>query len=73
MILPNKIISLEDSCLPKAAKLLGVLKDNDSVQAVYLQYKDIFLDISEFIDALDLLFVLEKINVNLKSGVIQLA
>jgi hypothetical protein len=73
MILPNKIISLEDSCLPKAAKLLGVLEDNDSVQTVYLNNKDIFLDISEFIDALDLLFILNKINVNLNSGVIQLA
>ncbi|WP_375139346.1 ABC-three component system middle component 7 [Pseudomonas lurida] len=73
MILPNKVISLEDSCLPKAAKLLGVLKGVDTVQAVYLNNKDIFFDVSEFIDALDLLFVLKKINVNFTSGVIQLA
>lgn len=73
MILPNKIISLKDSCLPKAAKLLGVLKDNDTVQAVYLNHKGVFFDVSEFIDALDLLFVLKKINVNFTSGVIQLA
>jgi len=73
MILPNKIISLEDSCLPTAAKLLEVLKGNDTVQAVYLNHKDLFSDVSEFIDALDLLFVLKKINVNFTSGVIQLA
>lgn len=73
MILPNKIISLEDSCLPKAAKLLEVLRGNDTVQAVYLDHKDIFSDVSDFIDALDLLFVLKKINVNFTSGVIQLA
>lgn len=73
MILPNKIISLEDSCLPKAAKLLEVIEGNDSVQAIYHRHKKAFSDISEFIDALDLLFVLEKIQVNLTTGVIQLA
>ncbi|WP_432767171.1 ABC-three component system middle component 7 [Pseudomonas fluorescens] len=73
MILPNKIISLEDSCLPKAAKLLGVLRGSDTVQVVYLNHKDIFSDVSEFIDALDLLFVLKKINVNFTTGVIQRA
>lgn len=73
MILPNKIISLEESCLPKAAKLLETLKDNDLVQDIYYLHKDIFFDISDFIDALDLLFILKKINVNLTTGVIQLA
>ena len=73
MILPNKIISLEESCLPKAAKLLENLQDNDSVQSVYRLHKNIFFDISEFIDALDLLFVLKKIEVNFTSGVIRLA
>lgn len=73
MILPNKIISLGDSCLPTAAKLLEVLTDNDTVQAVYLNHKDLFSDVSEFIDALDLLFILKKINVNFTTGVIQRA
>ena len=73
MILPNKIISLEESCLPKAAKLLENLQDNDSVQSVYRLNKNIFFDISEFIDALDLLFVLKKIEVNFTTGVIRLA
>ena len=73
MILPNKIISLEESCLPKAAKLLENLQDNDSVQSVYRLNKNIFFDISEFIDALDLLFILKKIDVNFTTGVIRLA
>ncbi|WP_349815667.1 ABC-three component system middle component 7 [Pseudomonas fluorescens] len=73
MILPNKIISLEESCLPKAAKLLQFLSEKNSVQNIYCDYKDDFFDVSDFIDALDLLFVLKKIQVDLTTGDIQLA
>lgn len=59
--MPNKIISLNESCLYKSAILISKLKNNTHVIELYKANSKIFFDISEFIDALDLLFVLEKI------------
>ncbi|PRA51952.1 ABC-three component system middle component 7 [Pseudomonas sp. MYb115] len=71
--MPNKIISLDESCLLKAAKILEFLEEEDSVQSLYELKKNSFFDISEYIDALDLLFALGKINVNYTTGVINIA
>ena len=57
MLVPNKTISLNESCLYRSALLLSKLKDGISVIELYQAEKRMFLDLSDFIDVLDLLFV----------------
>lgn len=73
MIMPNKVIPLEDSSLFKATKLLEYLMSCDDAPTVEVARKGAQLNISEFIDALDLLFILNKLTVDEFSGVILLA
>ena len=65
MKLPNKVISFKDSNLSKFAPVLDVLKENDeTVLSLYNRLKKHFNDIQEYIDVLDCLFALEKINIS---------
>lgn len=73
MLLPNKIISLNESSIYRAAKLLSLLKDDISFVELYKSSKRNFSCCSEFIDALDLLFVLEKITLDKENEVIKIA
>lgn len=73
MIMPNKVIPLEDSSLFKATKLLEYLMSCDDAPTVEAAQKSAQLNISEFIDALDFLFILNKLTVDKFSGVILLA
>lgn len=73
MLVPNKTISLNESCLYRSALLLSKLKDGISVIELYQAEKRIFLDLSDFIDVLDLLFVLGKVVLDEDSGVIKYA
>ena len=73
MLVPNKIISLDDSCLYRAAKLFSKLGDDISITELYASEKKGFTDLADFIDVLDLLFVLEKILFDQENGVIKIA
>lgn len=62
MILPNKLIPFKDSILAKTVFVLNVLVDSDEkAEDLYEKTKLFFEDINQFILALDVLFVLEKI------------
>lgn len=62
MILPNKLIPFKESILAKIAYLLNVLiLNNESVESLFEKTRQNFEDINQFILALDVLFVLEKI------------
>lgn len=73
MFLPNKAVPLNESSLLKATKLLSKLETDTEIIQLYKKNKKLFLDIPDFIDALDLLFVLGKVNFNENSGVIYIA
>lgn len=73
MLVPNKTISLDESCLYKAAKLLSKIDDGISVVDLYSFEKKIFYDLSDFIDAMGLLFILGKITLDQENGAIKIA
>ncbi|HIF9080119.1 ABC-three component system middle component 7 [Photobacterium damselae] len=73
MIVPNKIISIDESVIYKAAKLLPKINNDVQISELYTKNKRLFIDIPDFIDALDVLFALNKIDVDLDNGVIKIA
>ena len=65
MKFPNKVISYKESILSKLTVLLDVLSCKDmSLIELYYDTQKCFFDMSEFIDAIDCLFVLNKIEYN---------
>ena len=61
-MLPNKVLPVAESILPKLPLILDKLrKNNYSILSLYEDTQEIFNDVNEFIFALDVLFVLDKI------------
>jgi len=73
MLVPNKTISINESCIYKSALLISRFKGDISVEELYKSEKRLFFDMSDFVDALDLLFVLGKIVLDEENGVIRYA
>lgn len=73
MLVPNKTISINESCLYRSAMLLSKLKNGTSVIELYQAEKRMFIDASDFIDVLDLLFILGKVVLDEDNGVITYA
>ncbi len=72
MILPNKITSFKESLISKTPYILDVIKDDEaSVLDVYEKTKEHFEDINSFIWAIDVLYALNRINLDTDKGVIQ--
>lgn len=70
MLIPTKFTRLEESTLFKMKSILENKKDEETIEELYLRTKDVFYDASEFLNALDILFVLSIIDVNYDTGVI---
>jgi hypothetical protein len=67
MIIPNKIISLEQSILGKSRYILGRLSlDPVNVHELFSYVKDKFADVNEFVLALDVLFSLNLVEITEK-------
>lgn len=73
MLMPNKTISLPESSLYKSALLLSKINKSISVISLYEDNKKTFIDASDFIDALNLLYVLNKINIDFDTGIVKYA
>lgn len=72
MILPNKLISFQDCILAKTVYILEKISDsNFSVIGLYEQVETHFEDLNEYMLALDVLYVLGKIEYNEELQVIQ--
>lgn len=72
MILPNKLISFQDSILAKTVFILNEISaDSMSVSSLYNKVKSHFEDINQYILTLDVLFTLEKIYYNEEMQVIE--
>lgn len=72
MILPNKLISFQDSILARTVFILNEISiENLSISNLYCKVKNQFEDINQFIITLDVLFTLEKIYYNEEVQVIE--
>ena len=71
MKLPNKVTSYQESVLGKLNVLLDILSVRDSsLIELYFNTKQYFSDTSEFIDTVDCLFALNKLEYNEDLGVL---
>lgn len=69
MQLPNKIVSFKESILYKFPIILCELDKNKiSINELYMKTMKSFKSIDEFIDVLDCLFALNKIQYDEESG-----
>lgn len=72
MLVPSKFTRLEESTIFKMKCILNNKKDIESVLDAYLRTKRFFYDASEFLHALDILYVLGLVNIQ-DSGLIEYA
>lgn len=70
MLVPSKFTRLEESTLYRMKSIVSGRSDGETVQDVYLRTRNAFHDASEFLHALDILFVLGTLNIDEDSGVI---
>lgn len=73
MLVPSKFTRLEESTLFKMKCILSGKTNLESVQDVYYRTRDEFLDASEFLHALDALFVLRMLDIDVDSGIVRYA
>lgn len=73
MLVPSKFTRLEESTLFRMKSIMSGRSNGETVQDVYYRTRNVFHDASEFLHALDILFVLGIVNLNADSGVIQYA
>lgn len=73
MLVPSKFTRLEESTLFKMKSILDSETEEESVQDIYRRTRDVFWDASEFLHALDALFVLALLEIDADSGLIQYA
>lgn len=73
MLVPSKFTRLEESTLFRMKSIMSGRSNGETVQDVYHRTRNVFHDASEFLHALDILFVLGIVNVDAGSGVIKYA
>ncbi|QCW83665.1 ABC-three component system middle component 7 [Methylotuvimicrobium buryatense] len=73
MLVPSKFTRLEESTIFKMKCILADKNEVETVLDVYIRTKDSFYDVSEFIHALDVLYVLGLLNINNKTGLVEYA
>jgi hypothetical protein len=73
MLVPSKFTRLEESTIFKMRCILSSKKESENVLDVYLRTKDFFCDASEFLHALDVLYILGLVNINDDSELIEYA
>ncbi|WP_284940357.1 ABC-three component system middle component 7 [Bifidobacterium catenulatum] len=72
MRLPNKLYSYEESTLSKFPIVLRALRDSDSgVTELYERIKKSVPDVSEYMETLDSLYALGKIDIDDKEAVLR--
>nr|WP_304352484.1 ABC-three component system middle component 7 [Bifidobacterium catenulatum] len=72
MRLPNKLYSYEESTLSKFPIVLRALRDSDSgVTELYERIKKSVPDVSEYMEMLDSLYALGKIDIDDKEAVLR--
>ncbi len=70
MIVPSKFTDFDNSILGKLHILLSPKHNWIGVRDLYLENIDDFSDAGEFVLALDVLYLLDKIEVNFEKGLV---
>lgn len=70
MLVPTKFTTLEESTIFKMRAILDNKSSSETVSALLSRTSGEFQDVSEFIHALDILYVLGLINVDVSIGTI---
>ena len=72
MIFPDKFTSFNDSILSKIGLVFSIIAEDEerSIFELYNDVKKQFNDLSEYLIIIDILFMLEKIDVDFINGVI---
>lgn len=73
MLVPSKFTRLEESTIFKMKCILDNNKKNESIAEIYSRTKNFFYDSSEFLLALDVLYVLGLVSLQEDSEVIEYA
>lgn len=73
MLVPSKFTRLEESTLFRMKSILGGKTELESVQEIYYRTRHVFQDASEFLHALDALFVLGLLELDEDLGLIRYA
>lgn len=72
MIFPDKIVTVQNSIIAKSIYIIRILQKKElKVSILFDETKDYFEDISEFLLALDTLYLLDKIEIMDESKVIR--
>ncbi len=73
MITPNKVITLHESALGRTPIILRGKASHDNVARLYDRVRKDFESIDQFLLALDLLYILGQIEIDLSTGVVTYA
>lgn len=73
MLVPSKFTRLEESTLFRMKSILSCKAEVESLQDIYYRTRNDFRDASEFLHALDALFVLGLLEIDEDSGLIRYA
>lgn len=73
MITPNKVLSLESTAMGLLPILMSLGKSEIQLSTLYRQSEKHFESVDQFLLAVDILYVLGRINVNLKTGIVSYA
>ncbi len=73
MITPNKVLSLRESALGRVALIMQQNQKSVDLVALYRSVADDFESIDQFLFALDILFVVGRIDVNLTTRSVKYA
>ena len=73
MITPNKVITLRESALGRTAIILREKASQDSLAGLYDKVRKDFESIDQFLLALDVLYILGQIEVDLSTGMVTYA
>lgn len=72
MLLPNKLFNYKESILPKLPMVMKVLKKEPlGVQELYKRIEKELSGVNEYIDILDCLYALQKIEYDDNEGVLR--
>lgn len=70
MIIPNKFVTYDESALGKVDKIYGLFDRNVSVSELYEKSQGVITSIDQFMYALDILYLNDKIDINFDTGMV---
>lgn len=73
MLVPSKFTKLEESTIFRMHAILATKEPGDTVAQIFAKTKDKFVDASEFLAAMDVLFFLGYLDIQEDTGVIDYA